>query len=160
MSYRPSPGAKDATCRSLPQPVKPNHPRRGPHLTRPFPGGVQGPQGYSVALGTPTRLARHHASRDDGVVIRSFQDSDTKRLFNREAVRRVGVDLQRVARRRLRQLDAAMALDDLRVPPGNRLEKPRGAREGHDSIRLNDRGCLCFRWSEGDAYDVEIVDHH
>jgi proteic killer suppression protein len=93
-------------------------------------------------------------------VIRGFHDSDTERLFNREAVRRFGVDIRRVALRKLRQLDAAMALDDLRVPPGNRLEKLRGAREGQYSIRVNDQWRLCFRWSEGDAYDAEIVDYH
>ena len=70
------------------------------------------------------------------------------------------MDVQRVALRRLRQLDAAMALDDLRVPPGNRLEKLRGKREGQFSMRINDQWRLCFRWREGDAYDVEIVDYH
>jgi toxin HigB-1 len=98
--------------------------------------------------------------RYHGVVIRRFHDSDTERLFNREAVRTFGVDIQRVALRKLRQLDAAMALDDLRVPPGNRLEKLRGAREGRYSIRINDQWRVCFEWREGDAYDVEIVDYH
>jgi proteic killer suppression protein len=94
------------------------------------------------------------------VVIRRFRDSDTERLFNREAVRTFGVDIQRVALRKLRQLDAAMALEDLRLPPGNRLEKLRGAREGRYSIRINDQWRVCFEWREGDAYDVEIVDYH
>jgi toxin HigB-1 len=93
-------------------------------------------------------------------VIRSFRDSDTERLFDREPVRRYGADIQRLALRRLRQLDAAMALDDLRVPPGNRLEKLRGTREGQFSIRINDQWRVCFRWKDGDAYDVEIVDYH
>jgi len=65
-----------------------------------------------------------------------------------------------VALRRLRQLDAAVVPDDLRAPPGNRLEKLRGRREGQFSIRVNDQWRVCFRWSEGDAYDVEIVDYH
>jgi toxin HigB-1 len=94
------------------------------------------------------------------VVIRRFRDSDTERLFDREAVRRFGVGIQRVALRKLRQLDAAMALEDLRVPPGNRLEKLRGAREGRYSIRINGQWRVCFEWREGDAYDVEIVDYH
>ena len=93
-------------------------------------------------------------------MIRSFRDSDTERLFERHSVRKFGADVQRVALRRLRQLDAAMVLEDLRVPPGNRLEKLRGARAGQFSIRVNDQWRVCFRWSEGDAYDVEIVDFH
>jgi proteic killer suppression protein len=92
-------------------------------------------------------------------VIRRFHDSDTERLFNREAVRTFGVDIQRVALRKLRQLDAAMALDDLRIPPGHHLEKLRGARAGRYSIRVNDQWRICFEWREGDAYDVEIVDY-
>ena len=105
-------------------------------------------------------LVSHNAWRYHCMVIRSFRDSDTERLFNREAVRRYGADIQRVALRRMRQLDAAMVLDDLRVPPGNRLEKLRGEREGQFSIRINDQWRICFRWSGGDAYDVEIVDYH
>jgi toxin HigB-1 len=93
-------------------------------------------------------------------VIRGFRASDTERLFRREPVRRFGADVQRVALRRLRQLDAAVVLDDLRAPPGNRLEKLRGAREGQFSIRVNDQWRVCFRWSGGDAHDVEIVDYH
>jgi toxin HigB-1 len=65
-----------------------------------------------------------------------------------------------MALRKLRILDAAMSLSDLRVPPGNRLERLRGDRAGHHSIRINDQWRICFRWKEGDAYDVEIVDYH
>jgi len=93
-------------------------------------------------------------------VIRSFRDGDTERLFNRQPARKLGADLQRVALRRLRQVDAAGSLDDLRSPPGNRLEKLRGDRAGRYSIRINDQWRVCFRWSEGDAYEVEIVDYH
>lgn len=93
-------------------------------------------------------------------MIRSFREPDTERLFNREPIRRLGHDIQRVALRRLRQLDAAMVLDDLRAPPGNRLEKLRGKRDGRCSIRINDQWRVCFRWRDGDAYDVEIVDYH
>lgn len=92
-------------------------------------------------------------------MIRGFRDSDTERLFNREPVRRLGAAVQR-GLRQLRQLDAAVALDDLRAPPGNRLEKLRGRREGQFGIRVNDQRRVCFRWSEGDGYDVEIVDYH
>lgn len=65
-----------------------------------------------------------------------------------------------MALRKLRMLDAAMSLSDLRVPPGNRLERLRGDRAGQHSIRINDRLRICFRWHEGDAYEVEIVDYH
>ena len=65
-----------------------------------------------------------------------------------------------MALRKLRILDAAMSLNDLRVPPGNRLERLRGERAGQYSIRINDQWRICFRWDEGDAHDVEIVDYH
>jgi proteic killer suppression protein len=93
-------------------------------------------------------------------VIRSFRDRDTQRLFDRQPVRKLGADIQRVALRKLRQLDAAAGLDDLRVPPGNRLEKLRGDRRGQHSIRINDQWRVCFRWAGGDAYEVEIADYH
>ena len=68
--------------------------------------------------------------------------------------------MQRIALRKLRQLDAAVTLDDLRVPPGNRLERLRGDRTGEWSIRINDQWRICFRWVGGDAHDVQIVDYH
>jgi proteic killer suppression protein len=93
-------------------------------------------------------------------VIRSFADRDTERLFHRQPVRRLVPDVQRVALRKLRQVDAAVTLEDLRVPPGNRLERLRGDREGQHSIRINDQWRICFRWSGGDAHEVEIADYH
>jgi len=93
-------------------------------------------------------------------VIRTFRDRDTQRLFDRQPVRKLGAEVQRVALRKLRQLDAAVTLDDLRVPPGNRLEKLRGDRSGQHSIRVNDQWRVCFRWAGADAHDVEIVDYH
>lgn len=93
-------------------------------------------------------------------MIRSFRDKEAERLFHRLPVRKVGAELQRAALRKLRQLDAALSLDDLRVPPGNRLEALRGDRFGQYSIRINDQWRICFRWTDGDAYDVEIVDYH
>lgn len=93
-------------------------------------------------------------------MIRSFRDRQTERLFQRHPARRLPADLQRVALRTLRQLDAATQLDDLRVPPGNRLEKLSGSRAGQHSIRINDQWRVCFRWRTGDANDVEIVDYH
>lgn len=93
-------------------------------------------------------------------MIKSFGDRDSERLFRREPVKKLGAAVERPALRKLRILDAASALGDLRVPPGNRLEKLKGDREGQHSIRINDQWRICFRWRSGDAYDVEIVDYH
>lgn len=93
-------------------------------------------------------------------MIRSFADRDTERLFLREPVRRFPPGLLRIMLRKLLLLEAAEALQDLRVPPGNRLEKLRGNRAGQFSIRVNDQWRICFRWSDASAHDVEIVDYH
>lgn len=93
-------------------------------------------------------------------MIRSFRDRETEKLFRRERSRAVPTALRRVALRKLVQLDAADALDDLKVPPGNRLERLRGDREGQWSIRVNERWRVCFEWRQGDAHEVEIVDYH
>ena len=81
-------------------------------------------------------------------------------MFSRQPSRRLPTDIQRTARRKLLMLDAAETLGDLRVPPANRLEKLSGERAGQHSIRINDQWRICFRWREGDAYDVEITDYH
>ncbi|HEY2824318.1 MAG TPA: type II toxin-antitoxin system RelE/ParE family toxin [Gemmatimonadales bacterium] len=93
-------------------------------------------------------------------MIRSFRDRDTARLFRREPARKWGPDVRRSALRKLRMLDAATVVADLLVLPGNRLEKLTGKRDGQWSIRVNDQWRLCFRWNEGEAHDVEIVDYH
>ncbi len=93
-------------------------------------------------------------------MIRSFRDKATERLFEREPMKRMPPSLQRSALRKLLVLDAAESLNDLRAPPGNRLEKLTGDREGQYSIRVNEQWRICFRWSEGDAEDVEITDYH
>ena len=92
-------------------------------------------------------------------MIRSFRCRDTERLFNDERTRRFH-SVEDVARRKLLWLDAATRLDDLRAPPGNRLEALKGDRRGRHSIRINDQWRICFRWEDGDAFDVEIVDYH
>jgi proteic killer suppression protein len=92
-------------------------------------------------------------------MIRSFRCTDTRRLFEDEAVRRF-VNIASVARRKLLYLDAAANLSDLRVPPGNRLEALAGDRKGQHSIRVNDQWRVCFVWRNGAAEDVEIVDYH
>jgi proteic killer suppression protein len=93
-------------------------------------------------------------------MIRSFADRETERLFARTPDRRFPPELHRVMLRKLLQLDAAERLDDLRIPPGNRLEALKGDRKGQHSIRVNDQWRVCFRWEDGDAYEVEIVDYH
>jgi proteic killer suppression protein len=93
-------------------------------------------------------------------VIKHFADRHTERLFNREPVRRFPADLLHIMLRKLVALDAAEALEDLRVPPGNRLEKLKGRRSGQHSIRVNDQWRICFTWKDGDATAVKIVDYH
>ncbi len=93
-------------------------------------------------------------------MIRSFRDRDTERLFHRERPRNLPEAVARTVLRKLVMLDAAMELADLRVPPGNRLEKLGGDRHGQHSIRINEQWRICFVWRAGDAHDVEIVDYH
>jgi proteic killer suppression protein len=93
-------------------------------------------------------------------MIRSFRDRNAERLFARQSVKRLSQSLQRAALRKLVVLHAATTLRDLEAVPGNRLEKLAGDRQGQHSIRVNDQWRICFRWYEGDAYDVEIVDYH
>lgn len=92
-------------------------------------------------------------------MIKSFADRTTAKLWERERVRGVSLELQRAAYRKLMLLDAAETLDDLRIPPGNRLEKLSGDRQGFYSIRVNDQWRICFDWAEG-AYEVELIDYH
>ena len=93
-------------------------------------------------------------------MIRSFADKRTAALFVGLEVRGVPRQLQRRARAKLQALDAATRLDDLRVPPGNRLEALRGDRLGRHSIRINDRWRICFAWRGGEAWETEVVDDH
>ena len=92
-------------------------------------------------------------------MIRGFRCKDTEALFNDVDVRRFRA-FERVARRRLQYLHRAVRLQDLRVPPGNRLETLKGRRRGQHSTRINDQWRICFVWRRGDAFDVEIVDYH
>jgi len=92
-------------------------------------------------------------------VIRTFSCQDTQELFDDVDVPRFRA-FERVARRKLMYLHRARTLQDLRVPPGNRLEALKGDRKGQHSIRINDQWRICFSWRDGDAFDVEIVDYH
>ncbi len=92
-------------------------------------------------------------------MIKTFRDKDTQAFFAGRCPRR-WKKVRSQAERKLAQLDAAATLDFLRAPPGNRLEKLKGDRAGQWSIRINERWRLCFRWAEGDAWEVEIVDYH
>ncbi len=93
-------------------------------------------------------------------MLRSFRDKDTEAIWRRQRSRKLDTTIQRVAWRKLAMLDAAETLADLRVPPGNRLEKLAGDRVGQYSIRINRQWRICFRWSEAGPEDVEIVDYH
>jgi proteic killer suppression protein len=92
-------------------------------------------------------------------IIASFNDSDTERLAGGTRVKRF-TNIEVVARRKLRQLEIAASLEDLRVSPGNRLEGLKGDRAGQHSIRINDQFRVCFRWRGDSTFDVEITDYH
>ena len=92
-------------------------------------------------------------------MIKSFRCKDTRQLFDDLSVRRFH-SVQRASRRKLLMIHRAKELGDLRVPPGNHLEALKGDRAGFHSIRINDQWRVCFRWVEGDTFDVEIVDYH
>jgi len=93
-------------------------------------------------------------------VLRSFADKDTERVWRRERSKRLDPNIQRAALRKLLILDAAEVLDDLKVPPGNRLEKLQGDRTGQHSVRVNQQWRICFRWTTAGPEDVEIIDYH
>ena len=110
---------------------------------------------YGRLLTLDGNNAIHYHNR----MIASFKDSDTESLAGGTRVKRFA-NIEAVARRKLRQLEIAASLDDLRVPPGNRLEALKGDRAGQHSIRINDQFRVCFRWRGDSAFDVEITDYH
>jgi toxin HigB-1 len=93
-------------------------------------------------------------------VIRTFRDRETQAVFQGEFVKRVDRRVQQRAREKLKYLDSVADLRDLMIPPSNQLESLRGDRHGQYSIRINKQWRICFKWKEGDAFDVEIVDYH
>ena len=95
-----------------------------------------------------------------GFLCGGSRSSTAERVFNRQRVPKLGPDVQRAANRKLLILDAADVLQDLRVPPGNRLERLQGGRAGQHSIRVNDQGRTCFVWTDTGPAEVEVVDYH
>ncbi|MBM4121006.1 MAG: type II toxin-antitoxin system RelE/ParE family toxin [Nitrospira sp.] len=93
-------------------------------------------------------------------MIRSFRSKETEKIFSLQRSSKLPQNIQQTALRKLRMLHRSMTLDDLRIPPANRLEKLHGDREGQWSIRINDQWRICFRWDAGDTYEVEIADYH
>lgn len=93
-------------------------------------------------------------------MIRSFACKETEKLFHGRFSARLPQDVQRIAQRKLKLIGGAATLDFLRAPPGNRLEQLSGTRQGQWSIRINGQWRICFRWEDGNAFDVEIVDYH
>lgn len=93
-------------------------------------------------------------------MIRSFGDRDTERIWQEQFVKSIDRTVQRATLRKLEMLHAAAAVEDLRIPPGNRLERLKGDRRGQHSIRVNDQWRICFVWKDGGADDVELVDYH
>jgi proteic killer suppression protein len=93
-------------------------------------------------------------------VIKSFKDKETEKIFRGRFSRKLPRNIQRLAARKLEQIDAATVLATLRIPPGNQLEALKGDRQGQQSIRINKQWRVCFVWRAGDAFDVEIVDYH
>jgi len=93
-------------------------------------------------------------------MIKSYNCKETEKIFNREFSRKLPTDIQKIAFRKLRMINRANILNDLRVPPGNRLELLHGDRKEQYSIRINNQWRICFKWIEHDAYNVEIVEYH
>lgn len=93
-------------------------------------------------------------------MIKSFKNKETEKVYTRKGSRKLPADMQQVALRKLRMINNAKNINDLRVPPANRLEKLSGIRKGQYSIRINDQWRICFIWKAGDAHEIEIVDYH
>ncbi len=104
-----------------------------------------------------TPNAKHYKITD---VIKTFKNDDTEKIYQRQRSRKFPADIQQVTLRKLRMLNNSVSINDLRVPPANRLEKLSGNRAGQWSIRINDQWRICFRWEGSDAYDVEVTDYH
>jgi len=159
LRFRP-PGLQRAACCALPSRRRATWPRA---VARGFSRwATRTASQYSELYPSQpaSRLDNNSALRYYQVMIRSFRDKEAERIFFRQFSRRFPRNLHRAAWRKLAILDAADRLEDLYVPPGNHLEKLSGDRRGQHSIRINDQWRICFRWRDGDAYEVEITDYH
>ena len=125
-------------------------------------GSIRAPRRRSFAVNRQSKFITLDdiiALRYHQTVIKALRCKETAKVFSRQHSRRFAT-IQHMALRKLLLLDAAESLNDLRIPPANRLEKLRGNRRGQHSIRINDQWRICFTWKHGDAYNVEIVDYH
>ncbi|MCK9186467.1 type II toxin-antitoxin system RelE/ParE family toxin [Candidatus Gracilibacteria bacterium] len=93
-------------------------------------------------------------------MIKNFKDKESEKIFNREMSRKLPPEIQRISMRKLWMLDATMSINDLSIPPSNHLEKLKGDRKGQYSVRINDKWRICFKWKNGEAYEVEITNYH
>jgi len=93
-------------------------------------------------------------------MIKSFRSKETERIWKKQVSKKLPISIQNIARRKLRMLNNAQTLNDLKVPPNNRLESLKGNRKGEFSIRINNKWRICFIWDKGNCYEVEIVDYH
>jgi len=93
-------------------------------------------------------------------VIKTFKDAETQKIYRRQRSRKLPATIQQTALRKLRMINNSISINDLRVPPANRLEKLSGDRAGQWSVRINDQWRICFRWEDNNAFDVEITDYH
>ena len=148
----------DPPVRRCPNPRGQPRPAERRHVTLPAFGGSW----IHVADDNEPRitLVVHNEVRYLGLVLQSFGDKDTERVWQRQRSKRLDPTTQRAALRKLLILDAADQITDLRIPPGNRLEKLKGDRANSYSIRINDQWRICFRWTTAGPEDVEIVDYH
>ena len=119
-----------------------------------------GPGGGAARLGANSAIDTRNVTRYNCTVIKTFADKRTRALFATGAATRFPSDVARRAARKLEYVDLATSLDDLKVPPGNRLHALKGDRKGQHAIAVNDQWRVCFRFVDGDAFDVEICDYH
>jgi proteic killer suppression protein len=93
-------------------------------------------------------------------MIKSFKNKETEKIWQQETIKKLPIEIQRIGLRKLIMINASIDLNDLKIPPSNHLEKLKGNREGQYSIRINDQWRICFKWTNGNSFEVEIVDYH
>jgi toxin HigB-1 len=93
-------------------------------------------------------------------MIKSFRNKETEKIWNQELSKKLPIEIQKIGLRKLIMINASIDINDLKIPPSNHLEKLKGNREGQYSIRINDQWRICFKWKDGNSFEVEIVDYH